>query len=259
LWRSSLYLSLILLCACGTTPRARHVVPEPTQNLARMPETTSARLSSSNDEPDSAGKLIAEGHGTPLPVKHPGDLVASVSANGEDESEPFRLRAGPAVFQIQHLNATFFAAFLLDDAGEHLVVLANGTTPIEGTQFFGIEAGGDYHLHVIADDTWSITVTQPEPGSFLAPPSHHVFGGEGLAISPSMVLSSGRLEVGWQHGGTYPLAVSLWTVDGRATGRSVSNGGVPSGVATFDVPAPGTYLLNILADGPWSIQLTLPE
>jgi hypothetical protein len=178
-----------------------------------------------------------------------------LSGAGEGASAPFVLQSGPALFHVEHATATFFAAFLLNANGDHLAVLANATAPISGTQFIGNDAGGTYHLHVVADDDWRIVVSQPGQDRSGAATSDTVFGGEDLSISPPLALLPGKLELSWRHRGSYPLALTLWTMDGRSIGKAVFNGRVPVGIASFDVPQAGTYLLNIQADGPWNLVL----
>lgn len=181
-----------------------------------------------------------------------------VAGAGEGHSEPVALEAGLAVFQLEHRAATPIAIFLLNARGEHLALLANGTT-LTSRQVAGIPEAGRYTLHVMAQDAWKVRVEQPSAGSLAqAALEPHLLDGTGSAASAPLRLQAGRLDVAWIHDGAIPLSLALWSADGRQRLDVLSNATASTGTATVDVQTTGAYVLDVLADGPWSVAFSTP-
>lgn len=173
--------------------------------------------------------------------------------NGEGASMPIRLQPGLVVFNIQHSSPTPFAVFLLNEADEHLALLANASTPISGTQAFGIRTAGTYYLHVIGTDTWSVAVDAVAPAT---PQPFTALSGTGMRVSPPFEFAGGSYTFGWSHTGTLGWTAVLWSLDGTQRLEIAAANGATSGTATLVVPEDGSYVVMVMADAAWSLEET---
>lgn len=200
---------------------------------------------------------LSAGQGTVVPPEFPEPVV--LQGSGESSSETFRLSAGLAEFRFAHPTDTPFAIFLLNQEGDHLALLANSTVAVTGTQIFGVQEPGDYFLHVIADDGWTAEVRQL-PAQALEARSG-VFTslqGQAPAVSDPFTLEEGSVLVRWSHLGSLTFEVVLWRSDGERTLNIVQSSGATEGEKSITVPARGVYLLNVTADGPWTVAFGSP-
>lgn len=190
--------------------------------------------------------------GSPRPVTFQG--------SGEQSTETFELRPGLAEFHYEHPADTPFAIFLLDTEGYHLAMLANATTAVTGAQVFGITEAGLYRLHVIAKDDWTARVSQPAAADLEARATGIIpLRGDRPSVAEPMRLKVGPLRVAWRHQGALGFEVVLWGAGGVRAVGIVSANGKTEGEKTIMVPADGVYVLNVLADGPWTLSLTARE
>lgn len=188
----------------------------------------------------------------------PAELIPAVTfqGSGEGATENFRLLPGLAEFHFAHPADTPFAFFLLNLQGDHLALLANSTTAVTGTQVFSVKTAGEYHLHVIARDDWTVSVAQPGAQALAArATSITSLQGDAPSISAPMRLAAGPLRVAWTHRGVLAFELVLWHPDGRRAVEIVRTTGDAQGEKTITVPADGVYVLNITADGPWTVSL----
>ena len=191
------------------------------------------------------------------PASTPTALSLVLHGSGAAQTDLFTLQAGPVVFDVDHGEATHFTVFLLNEQDDHLSLLASANTPIRGRQFFNIRTTGTYKLHAIAQDSWKVTVTQPLPPSFraAAATAERTFTGSGPAITAPVTLPTGSLAVAWQHDGVFPFVLTVWTVQGERIGQFTRPKGTSQGTTAFDLPRADTYVLNIQADGRWTLAL----
>ena len=191
------------------------------------------------------------------PTSTPISQSLVLSGTGATQTDLFTLQPGPVVFDVDHGEATHFTLFLLNEQDDHLSLLASANTPIRGMQFFTVTTAGKYKLHSIAQDSWTVTVTQPIPTAFraAAATTERSFKGSGPAVTKPVTLPPGSLEVAWQHDGVFPFVLTVWTVQGEHIGQFTRPKGTSQGTTTFDLPKDDTYVLNIQADGSWTIAL----
>jgi hypothetical protein len=178
----------------------------------------------------------------------PAGLV--LQGSGEGASEPIFLTPGLVLFHIQHAQASPFAMFLLNDSDEHLALLANASTPISGTQAYGIRTAGSYYLHVISGDAWSVrtaAVAAAAPAPFTG------LAGSGMLVSPPLAFSAGAHSFQWSHAGRLGFMVVLWSADGSQRLEIANANGAASGASSIAVPAAGAYVLMVMADGEWTV------
>ncbi len=110
-------------------------------------------------------------------------------------------------------------------------------------------------LDVEADGPWEIVVEQPRTNEGS---DQRTFEGDTDAVSSLIELESGNVTVDMEHQGQENFAVELLDENGAQAGFDslVANEiGTYSGSNSIEVPDDGTYILDVEADGPWSIEL----
>lgn len=173
------------------------------------------------------------------------------AGTGETESDAVQLPAGLYRFRIHHDSNTPFAVFLLNDANDHLAMLANASTALNGDQLYGITKNAHYHVHVIAEDAWRVNV---EP---LMPNQPHTWSnqhGSGMSVIGGFMLDAGDQTFTWNHAGNLGFTAVLWSADGQ-TRLEVAQApsSVHAGTTTISIPKTGTYWLMVQADGAWQL------
>lgn len=251
----------LALVACGPPATA----PRPSAaTLAAPPRATpsSAPAADHGDHSAHAASSIA----TPQPTDHAMPALSSLarsstapasvtklSGSGESNSGPFQLEQGLAAFHFGHSTDTPFGTFLLNAAGEHLALLANGTV-VTGTQIYGVQAPGSHSLHVLATDAWSVDVELlTSIGAAADLPAR--LDGHGAAVTAPLALPAGQILVRWTHGGILPATLTGWSSDGQQRLDLMANQQSPEASTTLTVEAAGVYLFNVLADGAWTLAI----
>ena len=188
-----------------------------------------------------------------------------LSGNGQMATELFNLEEGLSVFRMTHQGDGNFSATLLDEDGQRAggtrgldSLLANVIDSFEGSHAVGVEAGR-YVLDVQASGPWTITIEQPRPSSALQTTN---FTGNSQSATDFFQLSQGLKTFNMTHEGNGNFSVTLLDKNGRRAGGM---GGLESllvnEIGSFDgskavrIPEEGIYLLQVQADGPWSIQI----
>ena len=168
----------------------------------------------------------------------------------EGATTPQRLTPGLWLFHVTHPTNTPFAVFLLNAADDHLALLANASTPISGTQAFGITTTGDYYLHVVAQDGWSVDVAAWSRD--VVQPFTSV---QGTAMQTRGLFkwNAGSHEFSWQHSGNLGFNVVLWSRDGAQRIEIANANGAVSATSNVSIPTSGAYILMVMADGEWSV------
>ena len=168
----------------------------------------------------------------------------------EGATTPQRLTPGLWLFHVTHPTNTPFAVFLLNAADDHLALLANASTPISGTQAFGITTTGDYYLHVVAQDAWSVDVAAWSRD--VVQPFTSV---QGTAMQTRGLFkwNAGSHEFSWQHSGNLGFNVVLWSRDGAQRIEIANANGAASATSNVSIPTSGAYILMVMADGEWSL------
>ena len=162
---------------------------------------------------------------------------------------------GFIIVKMSHSGQSNFAVLLKDSSsGDSRELLANEIGAYSGTRA-ALEPPGKYFLDVEADGSWALTVMEPGhlPHKEQGP---YQFQGRGPDVAAVFRLDSGRVDISLAHQGTSNFAVVLYDVTrdarvdllaneiGTWQGRTVSNVGG------------GWYLLDVEADGAWTIRVT---
>ena len=184
---------------------------------------------------------------TPTPEPRGDEFVGT----GPTATDPFTLDAGLAVFTLEHDGASNFAVVLYDGAGEYVDLLVNEIGEFSGETAVALPAADDYTLNVEADGTWRITFDQEIPASGDPVPTE--FEGEGAAVSPFLEFDEGLVRFRLTHDGSSNFAVVLYGADGEYIDLLVNEVGRFRGSQAVSIEEPGLYVLDIDADGAWSV------
>ena len=186
------------------------------------------------------------------PAEEP--ALINLSGNGQMATNPFELESGLAIFTMTHQGQRNFIVGLIDSSGKDVdPVVANSIGPSEVSKAVNIPKKDDHLFNVNADGPWTIEVKQPRPSSAPATTS---FDGSGDAATSLFELSSGLHTINMGHQGQRNFIVSLLDKNGKAVDPVVANEiGAANPSKAVRVPKEDIYLLNVTADGPWTIEI----
>jgi hypothetical protein len=190
----------------------------------------------------------------PFTLQHAGIRTYQLTGTGETITENFGLEAGLVLFEFSHAANTPFAFFLLDQESNHLTMPANHLHGVAGMGVYRVREDGDYQLHAIAEDAWTIAVT-PLDAALLtqgATPLEAMQGTDSTVSLPTR-LEAGTYEWQWSHTGELAFEIMVLDVAGKERIVVLESTGVGEGTATFTVPESNLYLVYVFADGDWTV------
>ena len=207
---------------------------------------------SSGSDAKEEAKQESKKKDVPAAVEEPAPI--NLSGNGQTATNPFELESGLAIFTMTHQGQRNFIVGLIDSSGKDVnPVVANSIGPSEVSKAVNIPKKDDHLLNVNADGPWTIEVNQPRPSSAPATTS---FDGSGDAATSLFELSSGLHTINMSHQGERNFIVALLDKNGKAVDPVVANEiGVANPSKAVRVPKEDIYLLNVTADGPWTIEI----
>lgn len=171
------------------------------------------------------------------------------SGSGSQVSPIVSLRPGPVIAASSHAGDGTFMAFLVDERGGDVAVLANESGRAATEAIIDGVAGGNYRVEVRTDGPWTVTLTQPRSiGGRVLPTT---FRGTGDAVAGPFFQSDRTVVFDLHHVGERNFVVELVPSDGRAgtvVADEVGNADVTR-VERLD----GSYWLSVTADGPWTV------
>jgi hypothetical protein len=178
----------------------------------------------------------------------------ALSGTGQQATKKFNLKSGLAVFTMKHTGSSNFAINLLDSSGESVDLLVNEIGSFSGKKALGIPADGQYLLDVTADGPWSVTISQSTPGSPESVPQ--TFSGKSQDVSPFFSVGEGLATFKMSHNGDSNFIITLLDSSGNDVELLVNEIGKFNGSKAIQIPTTGTYLLDIQANGPWTIKVS---
>ncbi len=188
---------------------------------------------------------------TPAPTNTPAPTAAPqvFEGNGQQASPKFELPAGLVTFQMTHDGQSNFIAHLLDDQGQMVDSLANIIGPYNGSKALGVSAG-TYLMDINADGNWTITVHNPVPAEEgIAVPVQ----GNGDQAIVFLKLAKGLATFKMTHDGQSNFIVHLLDDQGQLVDGLVNVIGPFDGSKALRIPSSGYYVIDVMADGAWSI------
>lgn len=184
----------------------------------------------------------------PTPIPEPQQFNGS----GQQVSPQFTLNAGLAVFRMTHDGSRNFAIWLLDNGGERVELLVNEIGGFDGAKAFGIERTGTFILDILASGNWTVSVEQPAVTPSI-PAVPQMFTGHGKQVSPLFRLDDGLVTFRTTHDGSRNFAIWLLDARGERVELLVNEIGTFDGAEAVWIRSTGAYLLDIAADGNWTI------
>lgn len=225
------FLALLVcsaLFACGCTGTAPDQTPTPTPTATETPAA---------------------------PTQEPENVATTLGGTGNG-TRTVMLDAGLYVFAMQHDGSGGFAVEV--ESEEVYGTLAHAAGQYDGEQAFGLPAPGEYTFTVTADGDWTIAVERPQAIDGVPP---QIFTGTGDAVTPLFQIPEGNATFTMAIEDSAECAVWLYAANGSLifdpTGTYVQplhwHAGPYNGTAVAGIPETGNYLLNVMADGFWTI------
>ena len=185
----------------------------------------------------------------PLPTPEP----QSFNGSGKQASSKFALNPGLAIFKMKASGQGNFAIILLDSTGQTVDLLANELGAFDGSKAISA-TGGDYVMDITADSDWSVTIEQPGPPQTLAGPPL-TLNGNGQQATEFFNLAEGLTTFKATHNGPGNFAIILLDQNGQVIDLLFNELGAFDGSKATGVDTPGAYLLDIAADGDWTVTI----
>ncbi len=189
----------------------------------------------------------------PAPAPMPG-ASQQFSGHGIQATAMFHLNAGLVVFHSTHTNGTSnFIVHLKDKDGQDVLFITNAIGEYNGRFADNVPASGDYLLSVDADGDWTVTIDQPQPPAYSSPPSHQSWSGHGDDVTSWVTLKQGLARFSFTHNGSSNFIIHLLDSDGNVVEFLANEIGAVNANTAISVESNGVYLLQITADGNWTI------
>lgn len=175
----------------------------------------------------------------------------TVSGSGTNVAGPVYLEAGLSVFDCTPgATESNFIVWLTDAGGEDIELLANEIGTVSCTKATNIPSSGLYYLTVQSDTNWTVVARQPRQ---LTAPATRSFSGYGSNASDLFAMSKRAYRFTWNNTGSSNYIVWLLDRDGKPVDLIANEVGSSSGSTLVSIPASSHYILDIQADGPWSL------
>jgi hypothetical protein len=176
-----------------------------------------------------------------------------LSGTSQQATQKFTLESGLSIFKMTHAGTSNFAITLMDSDGQRVELLVNEIGKFDGAKAIGIAKRGEYILDISANGKWTVKIEQPRPTTAESKPK--TFTGTGQQVSPFIKLDKGLTTFKLKHTGKSNFAVLLMDKSGNREELLVNEIGDFDGSKAVGVSRSGIYLLDISADGAWTISV----
>ena len=175
-----------------------------------------------------------------------------LTGRGKQASSKFSLPAGTVTFRMKHTGGGNFAIWLLDSDGEQVDLLVNVIGQFDGSHAIALDRAGTYLLDVEANGTWNADVEPVAVAGAVSAPA--TLSGSSAAASQPLRLVRGLVTIQMHGSGKGNFAV--WLLDGEHRIDLLANDiGAFDGSTAEHIPADGVYILDVEANGPWTISV----
>lgn len=175
--------------------------------------------------------------------------------SGDTATELFTTERQLLKVDLRHDGSSNFIVWLKNSAGEDEELFANEIGAYDAARYFSVSPG-DYLLDIEADGQWNITLRQPRPQD--PNPAPVVFSGVRDNATAFFETGQRLLEVEMSHAGDSNFIAVLYDADGNRIDNFANVIGEYQGSRYFN-PDPGVYVLDIVADGAWTIDISEPS
>lgn len=187
--------------------------------------------------------------------------LAPINLSGFNQAATttFDLQSGLTIFRLTHQGSGHFSGTLLDQNGQRAYgmasLLANVVGPFDGSKALQTKSG-QHLIEVLADGPWTITIEQPRPYSA---PQITNFQGNYQTATEFFQLSQGLKRFEMTHQGKGHFSVTLLKKEGSRLGGIkgllANKVGPFAGSKAVHIPREDVYLLQVNANGPWSVRV----
>lgn len=202
-------------------------------------------VTDANGQTDEASQSVQVTAPPPEPLEF--------SGSGDHATEIFTTQQKLLRVDLSHTGESNFAVWLKTDQGEDEELMANKIGTYEGSRFF-IPPAGDYLLDIDADGSWNVVIEQPRYQTGETPPFN--LGETGDTASSPLQLEEGLARFEMTHDGDSNFAIWLYSAEGQRIALLANEIGQYEGSTTENIPQDGIYVMDIVADGSWTIEVT---
>ncbi|MGO9596704.1 MAG: hypothetical protein ACLP7Q_01635 [Isosphaeraceae bacterium] len=178
--------------------------------------------------------------------------MRSFKGFGQEATRGFSLAEGLAVVKLRHRGASNFIVALVNDAGDRVLTFANVIGSCSMSRAVRVPRDGEYLLNVKAEGVWEITNEQPLPRET---EFAFFFDGEETSATRQFKLLEGLCRIKLKHRGESNFIVTLLDENGVPVSGIVNEIGSYEGSQAVKIERTGTYILDVTAGGPWSIEI----
>lgn len=140
----------------------------------------------------------------------------------------------------------------MDGDGNRVELLANDIGVFQGSKAVGIARESEYLIDITASGKWTITIEQPRD---VTAPATTSLTGEGQQATALFSLKKGLVTFKMTHNGQSNWAPILLDKDGSRIELLANEIGTFDGSKAVRISRDGIYLLDVAADGKWTITI----
>ena len=184
-----------------------------------------------------------------------GGLSAQLNGNGNQTTAPFALKAGLAVFQsVRSATDGYFYIDVFDASGNQRTV-ASGSNQVDITHTANVPADGMYVLRVQAERGWTVNIWQPK-ANYAPPPASQRWSGKYWQVTPLFSLKGGQAVFhAVSLNSVKQFDASLLDQNGLPVGTILNAPGAADQQITLAIPGDGVYLIEVVSDGDWTLEV----
>ena len=189
---------------------------------------------------------------TPIEEKKPLEpQLIEFSGSDQQVSDEFTLESGLSIFRMTHADQSNFTVWLLDSNEQRIEMLADVVGPFYGSKVLGIDTAGEYIVDISTSGNWTVRIEQPRQTSVES--TLRTLSGKGQQASEFIKLDTGSTVFRLRHDGSQYFTVWLLDNKGAKVEMLANEAGSFSSSKTVEIDQPGVYILDIAADGSWTI------
>lgn len=185
-----------------------------------------------------------------------GSLNAQLSGNNNQNTSPFTLKAGLALFQsVRSANSGYFYIDVYGTDGNQIATIASGSGPRDLSVAVKIPVDGTYVLQVQSEGGWTVNVSQPQAGYAPPPPSQR-WSDKYWNATPLFSLHAGPVVFhALIPNNSTNFEATLLNQNREFVGELQNRAGAPEQTTTVNIPADGVYLIQVYSDGDWTVDV----
>jgi len=217
-------------------------------------DTDNATEKTSEEAKESVETLENEEKRAKTPIEEKKPLEPQpIEFSGSDQqvSDEFTLESGLSIFRMTHSGQSNFTVWLLDSNEQRIEMLVDVVGPLYGSKVLGIDTGGEYIVDVAANGNWTVRIEQPR--QTLVESTLRTLSGKGQQASEFIKLDTGSTVFRLRHDGSQYFTVWLLDNKGQKVEMLANEAGPFNSSKTVEIDQPGVYILDIAADGSWTI------